>query len=274
MTSQISFPKDPILIIGKNESKEITYNNEIFSSLLDKKKEYESRFSSSFSDNADNILSYRIFHPFYISLNHKSQLKMQKDVLNKMFLESSQKQYHKDIYGTKLFELINPYHVIEEKQYINKRYISEEVKAKFEEEKKIMLEREYALSPYEFYDRNNQIYFGLASKRNKLYKEKNNNLIRKAIKKCDILVRVKNQEDCFDKNFLLKSDFKISYLKSLITFIYKTKYYIDNPRSVSLYYINDNFKTINIDNNDKSLADLCKEMNNAYVLDIFVNVDY
>lgn len=274
MSSQISLPKNPILVISQNESKERTYNDEIYPSLLGKKRYYESRFNSYYSDNADDTLSYRTFHPFQISINRKSQLKMSKEALNKMLIESSQKRQHRDIYNTKLFFLINPYHIVVEKRYINPRYISDEIQAKFEEEKKEILEREYNLSPYEFYDKNNQIYFGFVSKRNKLFKERNNILIKKAVKKNDILVRIKNQEDCFDKNFLLNPDFKISELKSLIAFIYKTKLYVENPGKISLYYNNDTFSQINIENDNETLEDIGKQMKNQYVLDIFINTVY
>lgn len=275
MSSKNCILKNPILTIGKNESKETTYNNEVYSSLLNKKRKYELRYTSNFPDNIDDILSYNLFQPFIISFNRRNQLKMSKEKLDKLFKESYQKRYHKEIYTTELFDLINPYHLVEEKKYISQKYISEEIKSKFEEEKEDMIEREYSLSPNQFYDKKNKVFFGFASKRNKLYKEINKNLIKKTVKKSDmLLVRIKNLDDCFDKNFLLEPNFKLGDLKTLVTFIYKTKLFVQNPGELSLYYINETFSPIYLNNDDKTLGDIAKETKNEFVLDIFINADY
>lgn len=274
MSREVSIPESPIVIIGLNEYKEKTFNNEKYSSLLNKKIKIESKYNSLPLEKPNDIFSYNTFFPLIISLNSKSQYKITKEKLNQIFIESAQKKFHKEIYNSKLFELINPYYLVAEKKYINEKYISEEIKSKFNEEKEEMLEREYALSPNEFYDKKNQIYFGFASQRNKMNKIRNNTLIKKAMIEKNILVRIKNEIDCFDKNFLLNYDFKIKELKSLISFVYKTVLRVKNPGNITLFYYNDTFKEIYLNDDDETLKDIGKEMNNKNVLDIFITVDY
>ena len=274
MSKEVSYPESPIVIIGLNENKEKTFNNEKYSSLLRKKLKIESKYNSLSLEKPNDILSYSTFFPLIITLNSKSQYKITKEKLNKIFVESSQKKFHKEIYNSKLFELINPYYLVSEKKYINEKYISNAIKSKFNEEKEEILEREYALSPNEFYDKNNQIYFGFVSQRNKMNKIRNNTLIKKAIIEKNILVRIKNEIDCFDKNFLLNSDFKIKELKSLIAFIYKTVLSVKNPGNITLFYYTESFKEIYLNDDNKTLKDIGKEMNKKNVLDIFINADY
>jgi len=274
MSKEVSYPESPIVIIGLNENKEKTFNNEKYSSLLRKKLKIESKYNSLPLEKPNDILSYSTFFPLIITLNSKSQYKITKEKLNKIFVESSQKKFHKEIYNSKLFELINPYYLVSEKKYINEKYISNAIKSKFNEEKEEILEREYALSPNEFYDKNNQIYFGFVSQRNKMNKIRNNTLIKKAIIEKNILVRIKNEIDCFDKNFLLNSDFKIKELKSLIAFIYKTVLSVKNPGNITLFYYTESFKEIYLNDDNKTLKDIGKEMNKKNVLDIFINADY
>ena len=274
MFNQISICESPIVIIGYNEEKEKTFNNEIYTSLLSKKKQLESKFCPCIKEKSDDLLSYNIFYPMHLSLTEDSKYKISKENLNKIFQESNEKRYHKEIYKSKLFELINPYHLVVEKNYISEKYISKEIKAKFNEEKEDMIEREYALSPTEYYDKKNQIYFGFPSRKNKLNKIRNNLLIKTAIKNCDILVRLKNEDDCFDKNFLLRPNFKVRELKSLISFIYKTVLHVGNPGKVSLFYYSDTFTEVYILDENKTLKELGKEMKNKFVLDIFINAEY
>ena len=274
MSKEVSYPESPIVIIGLNENKEKTFNNEKYSSLLRKKLKIESKYNSLPLEKPNDILSYSTFFPLIITLNSKSQYKITKEKLNKIFVESSQKKFHKEIYNSKLFELINPYYLVSEKKYINEKYISNAIKSKFNEEKEEILEREYALSSNEFYDKNNQIYFGFVSQRNKMNKIRNNTLIKKAIIEKNILVRIKNEIDCFDKNFLLNSDFKIKELKSLIAFIYKTVLSVKNPGNITLFYYTESFKEIYLNDDNKTLKDIGKEMNKKNVLDIFINADY
>jgi len=274
MFNQISFCESPIVIIGYNEEKEKTFNNEIYTSLLGKKKQLESKFCPCIKEKSDDLLSYNVFYPMHLSLREDSKYKISKENLNKIFKESNEKRYHKEIYKSKLFKLINPYHLVVEKNYISEKYISKEIKEKFNEEKEDMREREYALSPTEYYDKKNQIYFGFPSKKNKSYKIRNNVLIKNAIKNCDILVRLKNEDDCFDKNFLLRPNFKVKELKSLISFIYKTVLHVGNPGKISLFYYSDTYTEVYIVEENKTLKELGREMKNKFVLDIFINAEY
>ena len=225
-------------------------------------------------DKPESIFCYHMFHPFKISYNHNTKYRIPKEALNKLLADLYEKSKHKEIFASKLFELSNPYHLIIEKNYISQKYVTEEIKAKFEEEKNYMIEREYALSPNEYYDKNNQIYLRFGSKINKLNKLKNNILIRKAVAKCDILVRIKNEEDCFDKYFLLNPGFKICDLRSLIAFVYKTRLFVENPGEITLFYYNDIYRQIYIKDGNKTLLDIRKEKNCDYVLEIFINTEY
>ena len=274
MLNQINMCESPIVVIGYNEEKETTFNNEIFTSLLSKKKQLESKFSPCIKEKSDDLLCYNIFYPMILSHDENTKYKISKENLNKIFKESNEKRYHKEIYKSKLFELINPYHLVVEKEYISDKYISKEIKAKFEEEKDVMLEREFALSPNEFYDKKNQIYFRLIPKKNKHNKIRNNQLIKLAIKNYDILVRLKNEDDCFDKNFLLRPSFKVRELKSLISFVYKTVLHVGNPGKVSLFYYNETYTEVYILDENKTLKELGKKMKNKFVLDIFINAEY
>jgi hypothetical protein len=274
MFNQISFCESPIVIIGFNEEKEKTFNNEVFTSLLGKKKQLESKFCPCINEKSEDLLCYNVFYPMHLSLKEDSKYRISKENLNKIFQESNEKRNHKEIYKSKLFQLINPYHLVKEMNYISEKYISKEIKAKFDEEKEDMLERECALSPTEYYDKKNQIYFGFQSKKNKSYKMRNNVLIKNAIKNCDILVRLKNENDCFDKNFLLRPSFKVRELKSLISFIYKTVMHAGDPGKISLFYYSEIFTEVYIVDEDKTLKELGREMKNKFVLDIFINAEY
>ena len=240
MLNQINMCESPIVVIGYNEEKETTFNNEIFTSLLSKKKQLESKFSPCIKEKSDDLLCYNIFYPMILSHDENTKYKISKENLNKIFKESNEKRYHKEIYKSKLFELINPYH----------------------------------LSPNEFYDKKNQIYFRLIPKKNKHNKIRNNQLIKLAIKNYDILVRLKNEDDCFDKNFLLRPSFKVRELKSLISFVYKTVLHVGNPGKVSLFYYNETYTEVYILDENKTLKELGKEMKNKFVLDIFINAEY
>ena len=151
MQNQITIPENPIVVIGINEKKEKTFNKLKYSSLLQKKRYIESKFNGLSSEDPKDILSYSIYYPMKIGFNRKTQYKMKKDELNQIFIESAQKRFHKEIYNTKLFELISPYHLVCEKNYISSECLIEEIKNELDKDKDDILEREYALRPDEFY---------------------------------------------------------------------------------------------------------------------------
>jgi len=274
MLSQFVFSENPLMVIGINEDKEKTFNNEVYTSLLSKKRQLQSKFSPNTGEKPEDLLNYNIFNPMKIQLMPNKKYKISKERLNKIFIDSNKKRFHKEIYNSKLFELINPYYLVMEKQYISEKYVSKEIRAKFNEEKEDMIEREYALSPNEFYDKKNQIYFGFPSKKNKLNRIRNNNLIKNAVKNCDILVRLKNEDDAFDKNFLLRPHFRIRELKSLISFVYKAVMQVGNPGKIGLFYYNEHFNRIDITDEDKTLKEIGKEIKSKYVLELFINAEY
>jgi hypothetical protein len=277
MQNQITIPENPIVVIGINEKKEKTFNKQKYSSLLQKKRYIESKFNGLSSEDPKDILSYSIYYPMKIGFNRKTQYKMKKDELNQIFIESAQKRFHKEIYNTKLFELISPYHLVCEKNYISSECLSEDIKNELDKDKDDILEREYALRPDEFYDKNNQIYFGFASKKDKIAKIKNKKLIKAAAEENCILVKVKNEGDMFNKIFLLNPKLKVIELKSLIVFIYKSVFKVSNPGKIKLFYYYDEINKLNenyLMDDNKTLKDIAKEMQKENNLEILINAYY
>ena len=271
MFTKVSFSENPIVIIGCDEDKEKTFNNEKFSSLLEKMKKLESKYNSSLKEKPIDMLIYSIFYPMKINYKHDSKFKISKENLNKIFMESTEKRFHKDIYNSELFELINPYHLVVEKKYINEKYLSESIKANFDKEKENIKEREYNISPNEFYDKKNNIYFALRYNKKK---NKDFNLKQRIMKKNDALVKLKNEEDSFEKYLLLRYDFKICELKSLIYFIYKSVFHVENPGKISLYYYNDTFNEVSIVNENITLKELGTQMKTNDLFEIYINSEY
>jgi len=247
------------------------FNSEIYPSLLSKKRRLESKFILCIREKPEDLLSYNIFYPIKIAYKPNKCYATTQDSIDDILKESREKKFHKDIYRSYLFKLINPYYLVEN-DYLDEKYISKEIKDKFNEERADLIERDYALSPNEFYDKKNQICFGFPSKKNKYYKTRNSVVLKAAVKNCDILVRLKNEDDCFDRNFLLRPSFRVSELKSLISFIYKTVLHVGNPGKINLFYYSDTFSEVYITEDNKTMKEIGKEMKNKFVLDLNINI--
>ena len=274
MFTHISFPKEPISIVGQNEEKEKTFNDDDYNSLKIKREAMKIKYDNFPSDKPEDFFNYRIFHPFFINFNRNTKFQISKESLNKLLNDLGQKRNHKEIYNTNLFELSNLYHLIEEKKYISKKCVTEELKEKLKEEEEEMNNREYVLSPDKYYDKNNKMVLNFVSKNDKYNKVSNSSLIKRLEEKTDILVQIKNEDDYFCRYFQLNHRFKIKDLKSLITFIYMKKLCVNNVGKISLFYYNDNYERINLNNDNRNLQDIAKEMKRDYKIELYFNIDY
>lgn len=273
MFSNFSLLEESKAIIGVNNENQKLFNNQTFISLNEKRKKIESKYLSFLKKEQQdpiNLLSYCIFNPLKIKKDPDTKFKIDKDKLNELFLISEDKRLHKEIYKTKLYELLNPYHLVVEKKYIKVKYISNEIKAKFVKDKEEIKERGYNISLNEFYDKNTNIYFGLAQNIGYKYKIKNKDLIKNAVENKELLVKLINESDNFDKKILLKPDFTLEELKLLIIFLYKVSFGVNELKTISLYYD----YNVPIEGDQKTLEELYKKYGNDYELIIYISADY
>ena len=68
-------------------------------------------------------------------------------------------------------------------------------------------------------------------------------------------------------------DFTVDQLKSLIQFIYKVIYRISID-DLNLYYKNNYYMEIPIEDNDKTMKELAGEMKSEVELEIFIQAEY
>ena len=137
-------------------------------------------------------------------------------------------------------------------------------------DKEEIKERGYNISLNEYYDKNKNIYFGLAQKNVQKNKIKNKDVIKNAVENKELLVRLINELDNFDKKLLLKPEFTLEDLKVLIVFLYKVSFGVNELKKISLYYDYD----FPIEDDQLTLADLYKKWGKNYELLIYINADY
>ena len=273
MFSNFALLEESKAIIGINNENQKLFNNQTFATLNEKRKKIESKYLSFLKKEQQdpiNLLSYSIFNPLKIKKDPETKFKIDKDKLNELFLISEDKRSHKEIYKTKLYELLNPYHLVIEKKYIKLKYISSSIRSKFMKDKEEIKERGYNISLNEYYDKNKNIYFGLAQKNVQKNKIKNKDVIKNAVENKELLVRLINELDNFDKKLLLKPEFTLEDLKVLIVFLYKVSFGVNELKKISLYYDYD----FPIEDDQLTLADLYKKWGKNYELLIYINADY
>ena len=273
MFSKFALTKESTNYLSANKDNQRTYNNNTFLALNDKKKELESKYKI-LAGKEPNLLSYTIFNPIKLKKDKDNKFRISKDKLNELFLISEEKRLHKEIYNSKLYDLLNPYHLVVEKKYIKGKYISDLVKSKFNHDKKEKIERGYDMSLDEFYDKKKKIYFGMESKDGEYNCISNKEVIKKAVDEGDIVVRLANDSDGFEKTLLLKSDLTIDELKLLIKFLYKIKYCVFNISKLSLYYLDKMRKEVEINNDENTLEELNKTFGENYELNIYIVAEY
>ena len=274
MFSDFSICEESKAVIGQNDDNEKVFNQLTFNSLIEKRKKIENRYKPFIKEKPNDLLSFYIFYPLKIQKNKHNKFRINKNKLNDLFIESEEKRLHKDIYSTSLYELVNPYHLVVEKKYIKEKNVSDRFRSKFRKERDQLKEREYAISKDKYHDEKNDTYFQLPPKSDPLNKIKNQTLIKNSIKDHCILVRLINSYDNFDKNLLLKPDFTVDELKSLVKFIYRAVLEIEDPGNIELFYYNDLFEEVFILDDSKSLQDLSKEMNYNNDLEINIQTKY
>ena len=263
--------EDSIPIKGMNNKKEITFNNRTYKYLNQKRNEINSLIKDK--EEKNDLLFYYISNPIKLIKNSKMKLKINKNEMDKLFIELKEKRDDKEIYNSELFKLINFYHLIEEKKYINKKFISENILKNLGEEKELLIEKENNKFGNKYYDKEKKILFELPDKEDINNKIKNYKLIKDSLKQECLIVRLKNNNDNFNQILLLKPEFNLDQLQPLIQFLYKTKYGQNDIKIFNLYYQEDYKYELNIEET-KTLKDLSQKINSKYELTIYIDAQY
>ena len=275
MFSKFSILDESLCLLSTNSEKQRLFNYQTFPSLNEKRKKLETKYSIFLNnESSNNLLAYSIFNPLKIKEDKDNKFKISKSDLNNLFIKSESNRMHKDIYNSKLYDLLNPYHLVLEKKYIKEKYISDLVKSKFIHDKKEKIERGYKMSLYEFYDKKKKIYFGLQKKDSNYNKIENNVVIKNAVENNNILVKLRNESDCFEKILLLKPDFTVEELKLLIQFLYKVLFGVNNLDKIYLYYWDEIGYEKEINQDKSTMEDLYQLFGKHYELSIFIAAEY
>ena len=267
-----SIKEESKLLIGSNFMNETTMNNKSYRDLEEKNKKLISRFQGMTEKN--DLIIYQTLNPIYLNRSKDMKFSFDKKELNELFLHYKKIRDEKEIYTSDLYELLNPYYLTETKRYLKRKHLSKEILAEFKDEQKLLYERNCNKVKNQFYDKDCGMIFVLKNKEDHLNKIKNKDLINNSIKENCFVVRLKNNEDnIFDKIFLLKPDFTIDELKILIKFIYKVKYEKQFISTVDLYYQDIFFNEHKIEN-VKNLGDLADKLKAKIELTIFIDAQY
>jgi len=265
-------------VIGINNQENRTYNGQAFKYLNKKKNYLEDKYKnlSSFKEKRSDLLSYYSFNPIKLCKNENMRYKIKKSELNKFFIDSKEKRLHKDIYNSKLYDLINPYNLVKDK-LIKCKHISSEIQRTFTEEQHLMKERENSINTNKYCDKSKNISFELLKKSDKnpfnLISDKK--VLSNAIREQQFLVTLKNMNDSFSKVLLLSPSFTVGELELLIKFIYRAVYKEDKIEMINLYYYKSNIDSeILIMPKEKTLRELSKEMNSKIELEILIQTLY
>lgn len=248
---------------------ERTFNTKTFKMLNNKRKNLDSQFKNFLKEK--NLLSYYIFNPIRLDLNSNNKFKIHKKDLHNFFIQSKENKLHKEIYDTSLYNLINPYYLVMEKKYLKTRNVYREILDTFSQEKERLKERENSILNNKFYDKNKKIYFELPPKDHQLNKISNDKMLNEAVKNHCVIVKIKNEDDDFKKILLLRPEFTVYELISLIQFIYKvTRSIIINK--INLYYNNNLYSAVPINDMEKTMKGLAKEMNSELEIEILIQI--
>ena len=185
-------------IIKVNTNGEGIFNERTYRMLCNKRKNLNSQFKS-LNENKNDLLYYYISKPVIINANNNTKFKINKNELNHFFKISNEKRKEKEISKSKLYQLMNLYHLVAEKKYIPKKYISKEILDTFDEEKETLKESVNDIDENKFYNSNKQIYFELAEKDHIYNRIDNEKLLNDAIKTHCMIVKVINEDDSFNR---------------------------------------------------------------------------
>ena len=257
--------------IGSNHNNTIerTFNGKGFKMLNNKRKNLENQFKGLVKEK--DLLSYYIFKPIQLNINTDSKFRIKKDELNQFFAQSEEKKLHKEIYNTNLYNLINPYYLTQEVNYIKPKYISQNILNNFRLEKERLKDRENSILNNKINSKNKSCEIPPKSyERNRISNER---MLNQAVKEHCLIIRLKNLDDDFKKILLINPDFTIDELKLIIKCIYKKEKEI-NIENLNLFYINNLYSEVSIKENKETIRDLAKEMNSELELEIFIRIDY
>ena len=270
--NNFSIKEESKLLVETNLMLETMINGNTYKNLEKKNKKLLSRFEGM--TEKKDLIFYRILNPLYINKNKNMKFSIDKNGLNDLFLDYKEKRNNNEIYSSELYELLNPYYLVEKKKFLNRKHISKEILDEFKEEAELINERQKNKDKNQLYDKGSNILFKLANKEDKSNKIKNIKLINDCINDNCLVVRLKNNEDnIFDKILLLKPDFTIDELKLLIKFIYKVKYEKQFIDIKDLYYEDSLYNYLKIEN-VKCLGDLAKKLKEKYELTIYIDAQY
>lgn len=256
--------------IGINEKNERTFNGKDYKMLNNKRKNLDSQFKSLVKEK--DLLPYYLFKPIQININNNSRFKIKKDDLNKFFINSEEKKLHKEVYNTDLYNLINPYYLTQEVNYIKQKYISQSILNTFRTEKERLKDRENAILINNKINCRNQSC-EIPQKTDEKNRISNERMLNQAVKEHCFIIKLINEEDEFKKILLLRPDFTIEELKLIIKCIYKKEKEI-NIENINLYYNNNLYVEVIINNNNETIRELAKEMNSELELEIFIQTQY
>ena len=255
-----------------NSNEGRTFNEKAFKMLNNKRKNLDNQFGNFIKED-HLLLFYYITNPLKLDINANTKFKISKNDLNNFFKDSKDRKLHKEIYGTKLFDLLNPYYLVTEKRYINANNLDRDIINTFSIERENLKERDTIVMNNKYYDKNNKLFFELPPKDHELNKISNERMLNEAVRNHCFLVRIKNEEDDFKKILLLRPDFTVNELISLIKFIYKVVKGIILDKFY-LYYNNNLYIEVPITDANKTMRLLSKEMRTGIELEIFIQIQY
>lgn len=268
MLVQFSFDEETKDVISANNNNEMTYNGNTLKMLKQKRKRLESHKKDK--EKVDDLLYYLISKPLKINRNKELKCTINKKELIKFFFDAKEKRCQKEIYNTPLYQLLCPYYLSVKKKYIDLKYIPQEIKEEFTDEKENLFERENNMNYNKYYDRKNKAHLELSTTNKSNY-----DIIQQAVSHHRILTRLKNEEDNFRSNLLLMPTTTVSELKTMITFLYRSILFEDKVEQLNLYYYPENFPNEKPLNNDyQTLLDLSKEMKSDFELQIYIHAYY
>ena len=274
MFSKFALLEESNCILGVDQQGERFFNGLKFPVLHEKMKKLEKKYCPFLKEDPVNLLLYSLHNPIKLVKDRENKFQIEKDKLNDLLIESEEKRMHRDIYKSKLYELLNPYHLVIEKKYISENNISREIRRSLQKDKQEKKEREYELSPNEYYDKEKKIYFGLADKNDKLNKKNNKEIFENAIENKDVLLRLINIQDGFEQFFFINPKITTGELKTMVSFLYKLNRGIKELRKINLYYLNDLDIEVEINGDELNLGYMYQTLGKNYELVIYINVDY
>lgn len=234
---------------GNNTFNDITYKNIVNTN---------NKLSLMSLNNIKYLYQY-ISNPIKINIDKciKNNFDVNKDDLNKFFEESEQRRKNDEIYKSSLFQILNPYYVINTKKYITANNFSEKIKCQLTKAKKELNEQKVKIDPDKYFDEKKNVCIECEKEDLRKYNEKK--IIEESIREHRFLVRIKNNK--FKKNLLLKPDCTFEKLNSIICFLYKYILKNDNCSNIQIFHTDKYGATNKIEDFSMTLDQFSKMIN-------------